>query len=366
MRLIIDAHLDLSWSALSWNRDLSRSVDVVNKAEAHMTDHRGRGKATVTLPEMRRAGVAVCLGTILVRAKPEKRPAEGIRRRDLDVATQEIACAHARGQLEYYRLLEERGEIKIIKTANDLREHWAKWENASPDAREKLPIGLIVAMEGADPIVSPAQTKRWFDDGLRAIGLAHYGKSFYAVGTGDAGPLTSAGVELLREMRRCGIILDLTHSSDPSFFQALDTFDGAVIASHNNCRALVPGDRQYSDEQIKLLIQRGGVIGAAFDGWMLKPGFVVQQTIGDTIPLSAVVDHIDHVCQLAGDTLHSAIGSDLDGGFGHEQTPAGITTIADLHKLEPILRERGYKDADIDNIFHQNWLRFLLKHLPQE
>ncbi len=366
MRLIIDAHLDLSWSALSWNRDLTRSIDEVNEAEAHMLDHRARGHVTTTLPEMRRGGVAVCLGTILVRAKPERRPAEGIRRRDLDVATQDIACAHGRGQLEYYRLLEERGEIAIIKTAANLRDHWARWATAPHSQRMSLPVGLIVAMEGADPIVSPAQTKRWFDDGLRAVGLAHYGKSHYAVGTGDAGPLTAAGVELLREMRRCGMILDLTHSSDPSFFQALEHFDGPVIASHNNCRAIVPGDRQYSDEQIKLLIQRGGVIGAAMDGWMLKPDFVAGQTLGDTIPLSAVVDHIDRVCQLAGNTLHSAIGSDLDGGFGHEQTPNGIDTIADMQKLEPLLRERGYKDDDIDNIFHQNWLRFLLKALPAE
>ena len=364
-RLIIDAHLDLSWNALSWNRDLTQPLQAVNAAEAHMTDHRGRGKSVVTLSEMRRGGVAVCLGTLLVRAKPQNRPAEGFNRRSLDVATQELACAHARGQLEYYRLLTERGEIAIIGTAKQLRDHWDRWVRATEAERPKLPIGLIVAMEGADPIVSPGQTRPWFEDGLRVVGLAHYGKSAYGVGTGDAGPLTSAGVELLREMSGAGMILDLTHSSDPSFFQAIENFDGPLLASHNNCRAIVPGDRQYSDEQIKLIIQRGGVIGAAFDAWMLKPGFVAGQSIGHDIPLSAIVDHIDHVCQLAGNTLHSAIGSDLDGGFGHEQTPAGIDSIADLQKLEPLLRNRGYSDADIDNIFHGNWMRLLSKSLPQ-
>ena len=364
-RLIIDAHLDLAWNALSWNRDLTRPLDEVCGCENGMTDHRARGRCAVTLPEMRRGGVAVCLATILVRTKPHVRPAEGFRRRDLDVATQEIACAWGRGQLEYYRLLEERGEIVIIKTAAQLREHWSRWEKTPPEKWPELPVGVIVAMEGADPIVSPAQTRRWFDDGLRAVGLAHYGASQYAVGTGDAGPLTDAGVELLREMRRCGMILDLTHSSDPSFFQAIEQFDGPVIASHNNCRALVPGDRQFSDEQIRLIIARGGVIGAALDGWMLQPGFVTGQSDGHGIPLSAVVDHIDHVCQLAGNTNHAAIGSDLDGGFGTEQTPAGIDSIADLQNLEPPLRQRGYGDGDIDNIFHGNWVRLLMSALPK-
>jgi len=162
MRLVIDAHLDLSWSALSWNRDLTQALTEARAAESHMTDHHARGKCTVTLPEMRRGGVAVCLGTILVRAKPDKRPVEGFRRRDLDVATQEIACAHARGQLEYYRLLEERGEIAIIESAEQLREHWTRWESASEQQRQSLPVGLIVAMEGADRL----SRRRRRSDGL--------------------------------------------------------------------------------------------------------------------------------------------------------------------------------------------------------
>jgi membrane dipeptidase len=136
------------------------------------------------------------------------------------------------------------------------------------------------------------------------------------------------------------------------------------MASHNNCRALVPGDRQFSDEQIKLLIARNAVTGVALDGWMLKPGFVTGKSTGEDIPLSAVVDHIDYICQLAGNVNHVGIGSDLDGGFGTEQTPAGIDTVADLQKLEPLLRDRGYSDADIDRIFHKNWLDFFNRALP--
>jgi membrane dipeptidase len=220
-------------------------------------------------------------------------------------------------------------------------------------------------MEGADPIVSPAQAEKWFAAGLRCVGLAHYGPSAYAVGTGDAGPLTPAGVELLREFERLGMIVDLTHSSDPSFFGALDEFAGPVFASHNNCRALVPGDRQYSDEQIRLLIERQAVIGVACDAWMLAPGYQRGVTPRESITLNHLADQIDHIAQISGNANHVAIGSDLDGGFGTEQVPAEIDTIADLQKLIPILQSRGYDESDVENIFHGNWVRFFRQHLPK-
>lgn len=361
-RLIIDAHLDLAFNALSWNRDLTEPVAQIRARESGMIDDDARGRCTTSLPELRRAGVAVCLGTILARAKREVQPSAGHRRIDLDFATQDIACAIGHGQLAYYRLLAERGEIRFIRTWAELDAHWSQWQEA--ENRSRLPIGLILAMEGADPIVEPRQAEQWWDEGLRSVGLAHYGKSHYAVGTGDAGPLTPKGVELLKTFRRLRIILDLTHSSDPSFFEAIDRFDGAIMASHNNCRALVAGDRQFSDEQVRLLVERGGVIGAALDAWMLAPGFVIGRTSGESVPLSTVVDHIDHVCQIAGNARHAAIGSDLDGGFGTEQCPAGLETIADLHKLADLLAARGYSDTDIDGIFNGNWLRLFRASLP--
>ncbi|MCB0016103.1 MAG: membrane dipeptidase, partial [Anaerolineales bacterium] len=156
-----------------------------------------------------------------------------------------------------------------------------------------------------------------------------------------------------------------THLSEKGFFQALDHFDGPVLASHNNCRALVPGDRQFSDEQIRRLLERDAVIGVAFDAWMLHPGWKRGVTDRNVVDISAAVDHIDHICQLAGDCAHAAIGSDLDGGFGTEQTPKGLDRIGDLHKLIPTLRERGYSEQDVDSIFHGNWLRYFQKHLPK-
>jgi membrane dipeptidase len=176
--------------------------------------------------------------------------------------------------------------------------------------------------------------------------------------------LSSAGIELLRKFEDLGIILDVTHLCDHSMEQALDVYDGPVLASHHNCRALVPGDRQLTDGQIKQLVARGAVIGAVLDAWMLYPGWVRGETRPEVVGLEAAADHIDRVCQIAGNTDHSAIGSDLDGGFGFEQTPRDLNTISDLQKLDGILQSRGYGDADIDKIFHGNWLRFFSANLP--
>jgi len=362
MRLIFDSHLDLSWNALSYNRDQTESVDEINRREAGMDPAGGRGHATTSLPEMRAGRVAVCLGTVLARAKRHVQPVAGHRRTDLDFGTQQIAYAMAQGQLAYYRLLCQQGEMTMIGTARELDDHWRRWRQ---DPTGQLPIGNILAMEGADPIVDPSQVETWFADGLRSVMLSHYGHSHYSVGTGDNGPLTPRGVEMLREFERVGMILDMTHLSDQSFFQALDGFAGPVMASHNNCRALVPADRQFSDEQLKRLIERGAVIGVVCDAWMLQPGWQIGTSRPDGLTMSALVDQIDHICQLAGNTQHAGIGSDLDGGYGTEQTPSDLRTIADLQKLEPLLAGRGYTGADIDDIFHGNWLRFFRRWLPQ-
>ena len=360
MRLIIDSHLDLSWNAMSWNRDLTEPVALSRAREAGMTDDDARGHGTVSLPDMRQGGVALCCGTILVRAKRQVKPAKKI---DLDVGTQQIACAAAQGQLAHYRLLAERGEISMIADRRALRSHWSRWLDSNSQ-HASLPGGLILTMEGADPILSPSQAEHWWNQGLRAVGLAHYGQSHYAVGTGESGPLTSQGVDLLKELDRLGMILDATHLCDRSFFQALELFGGPVMASHNNCRALVPGDRQFSEEQIALLVRRGTVIGVALDSWMLKPGFTHERPLDHPSTLADVADQIDHICQLAGNVNHAAIGTDLDGGFGTEESPADLDTIADLQKLSAVLSGRGYSELAIDQVFHGNWLRFFSEALP--
>jgi membrane dipeptidase len=360
VRPIFDAHLDLSWNALQWNRDLTQPLQDVRDAERHMTDHRARGAGTVTLPEMRHGAIGVSLGTVLARCKPQVCPAEGFTRRSVDFRDQSMAYGMSQGQLAYYRALERQRQIRLIRTASQLRAHWDRYLSSPNDS----PIGLILAMEGADPILSADQAQQWWEDGLRCVGLAHYGQGVYAMGTGGEGLLTAAGRELLRAFQRLGMIVDLTHCAEPGFFEALDHFDGPVHASHTMCRALVPGDRQFSDEQIRRLIERDAVIGMALDAWMLYPGFKGGETSPRVVSLAAVADHIDHIAQRAGGVRNIGIGSDLDGGFGYEQTPHDLNSIADLQKLDAILQSRGYDDADIDAIFHGNWLRFFSAALP--
>lgn len=361
MRPLIDAHLDLAWSAMYFNRDLLQPIATIRQAEAGMTDELSRGRNTVSFPELRTANVPVCVATLLARSGPDKLKKPALRRVDLDYAQQRLAYAHAQGQLAYYRLLESEGHIRFLKTKNDLSEHWTAWQNDPP----KMPIGIILSMEGADPIQNPKQVSQWWEDGLRAVGPVHYGRSQYACGTACDGPLSEAGVALLKEFQRAGMILDVTHLSLQSFFQALEIYEGPTLASHHNCAALVPGDRQLTDEQIKLLIQRDAIIGTAFDAWMLYPGWKRGETSPQVVKIENAADHIDHICQMAGSAKHCAIGTDLDGGFGTEQTPGNLDTIKDVHKLEEILAARGYKPADIDAIFYNNWLNFFLKWLPQ-
>jgi membrane dipeptidase len=357
---MIDAHLDLAWSALYFNRDLLASVSEVRERERHMTDELSRGRNTVTFPELQRANVAVCIATLLARSGVGRPFGTSTKRSDLDYATQTIAYAHAQGQLAYYRLLESQGHLRVITTRAELQAHWESWQ----ETPAPKPLGVIIGMEGADPILNPGQVEAWWQAGLRAVGPVHYGRSQYAHGTSTDGPLSEAGVQLLKEFRRTGMALDVTHLSDQSFFHALEVYEGPILASHHNCRALVPGERQLSDDQIKLLIQRNAVIGTAFDSWMLYPGWKRGETKPDVVGIAAAADHIDHICQLAGSTRHCAWGTDLDGGFGTEQTPHDLDTITDVHKLEDILAGRGYRSSDLDAIFFGNWLRLFDEMLP--
>src|SRR4051812_28141098 len=354
--LIVDAHLDLSWNALQWGRDLRRSVYTIRTQE-NMSADKGRGLGTVAFPEMRQGRVALSIVTLIARSTGHATP-------HIDFATPAQAYGVARGQLAYYGALHQQGDIRLIEDGVALEQHmadWAGWEESGAHGSTP-PLGFVISMEGADPILAPEQLEEWWDAGLRLLGITHYGPGRYAGGTATDLGLSELGPALLAEMERLGMVLDLTHCSDQAFWQALDHYGGPVIASHNNCRALVPHQRQFGDDQISAIIARDGVIGAALDTWMIKPGWVIGPRSIATNPivtLSHVVDHIDHICQLAGNSRHVAIGTDLDGGFGREQSPADLDTIADLQKLVALLDARGYQADDIAAIMHGNWLRLL-------
>lgn len=349
--LIVDAHLDLSMNALEWNRDLTRPVDEIRARERQLTDKPDRGQGTVSFPEMRRGGVGLCVATQIARYVAPDNPLPGWH-------SPEQAWAMTQGQLAWYRAMEARGELEQIRDRAALDRHLDRWHGPGG---APLPIGYVLSLEGADSIVTLAHLERAYADGLRAVGPGHYGPGVYAQGTNTSGDLGARGRELLREMERLGMILDVTHLCDESFRDALDHFRGPLWASHSNCRALVPHNRQFSDDQIRELIQRGALIGAAFDAWMLAPGWVRGQSTPASagVTLETVADHIDHVCQIAGNARHSVVGSDLDGGFGREQCPADVQTIADLSRLPAILAARGYADDDVEAIANGNFVRFL-------
>ncbi|HJT34832.1 MAG TPA: membrane dipeptidase [Pirellulales bacterium] len=349
--LIFDAHLDLSMNALEWNRDLTRPVAEIRKREEGRTDKVDRAKGTVSLPEMRRGQVGLCVATLIARYVKPDNPLPGWH-------SPEIAWAQTQGQLAWYRAMEEAGELVQICDVAALDRHVRLWQGVPPD---RAPVGYILSLEGADSILTPAHLERAYAQGLRAVGPAHYGPGRYAYGTHVSAPLEPQGRELLAEMDRLGIILDATHLCDEVFWQALDCFHGPVWASHSNCRALVPDQRQFDDRQITALIERGAVIGAALDAWMMVPGWIRGKTTPDEagVKLAHMLDHIDHVCQLAGNARHAAVGTDLDGGYGREQSPADLDTIADLQRLPDMLRGRGYSEADVALIMHGNWIRFL-------
>ncbi len=352
--LFFDAHLDLSMNAMEWNRDLRWSVEEIRMSEQGKTDRPDRGNGTVSFPDLRKGNVGLVVGTQIARYTKKTNTLPGA-----SWNSPEQAWAQTQGQLAWYQAMEMEGHLITISDAESLRQHLDNWHNDPISC----PIGLIRSLEGADSILSWQHLEKAYQDGLRIIGPAHYGPGTYAQGTLASGGIGSKGRALLQEMDKLNMILDATHLCDESFWEALDHFQGPVWASHNNCRALVPHQRQFSDEQLKALIERGAVIGAAFDAWMLHPGWTrgTSTPQNEKVSLATVVDHIDHVCQLAGNSKHAGIGSDLDGGFGKEQSPADLDTIADLQKIPNILQQRGYSDQDLINICSQNWIDFLLK-----
>ena len=347
---IVDAHLDLSMNALEWNRDLRSSIQEINAREQHLSDKPDRGLATVSLDELRKGNIGLVVATQIARYVDKSNSLPGWN-------SPEQAWAQTQGQIAYYKALERSGDLRPIRNLPELYAHLAIWPE------DQQTIGYILSLEGADSIVSLEYLEIAHESGLRALGPAHYGPGRYAQGTNATGGLGPMCRDLLKKMAELNIILDATHLCDDSFEEAMEHFHGHVWASHHNCRALVNHNRQFSDEQLKMLIERDAVIGMPMDAWMMvtnwERGKSTPQSMGVT--LNTMIDHLTHICELAGNTDHVGLGTDLDGGFGKEQCPSDIETIADLQKIPDLLLKRGFSSDDIKKICHQNWLNFLEK-----
>jgi len=351
-----DTHLDLALNAIEWNRDYRRDVPTIRQSEQGMTDKPDRGRGVVSLPDLRRGQIGLVVATQIARYNETDSSLPGA-----GWNSPQQAWAMTQAQLAWYQSMEDDGWMRQITNRQQLDGHVALWHDASIAADQK-PIGFILSLEGADSLVNLTYLEKAYAYGLRALGPAHYSTGRYAPGTGLSGPLTAMGRDLLREMDALGMILDVTHLTDEGFDEALNLYKGPIWASHHNCRTLVPHQRQLTDDQIVRLAERGAIIGGCLDAWMLKAGLTQRalfeaHTFGVT--LDTLIDHIDHICQLTGSSSHCAVGSDLDGTYGLEQSPADLDTIADIQNLRGLLQKRGYSPTDIEGIFHGNALRFL-------
>ena len=346
---IFDAHLDLAMNALEWNRDLTKSVYQIRESEKGMVDKPDRGNNTVSLDAMRKGNIGICVATQIAGIKNKINPNGW--------SSMEQAWAQTQGQLNWYKEMEKNGEMYQIYDLNTLDNQIENWQKET----KKKPIGYILSLEGADSIVNIDYLEKSYMLGLRAIGPAHYGPGVYAYGTDSNGSIGQKGKELVKKIEELNLILDVTHLSDTSFWETIDIYNGNLWASHNNCRKFVDHNRQFSDDQIKEIIRRDGVIGVPLDAWMMVPNWIRGKSTPETmgVTLNQMIENIDHICQLSGNSNHVGIGTDLDGAFGVEQTPTDIDTIADLQKVPLMLKKIGFSESDVEKVMNQNFINFL-------
>ena len=346
---IFDAHLDLAMNALEWNRDLTKSVYQIRESEKGMVDKPDRGNNTVSLDAMRKGNIGICVATQIAGIKNKINPHGW--------SSMEQAWAQTQGQLSWYKEMEKNGEMYQIYDLNTLDNQIENWQKET----KKKPIGYILSLEGADSIVNIDYLEKSYMLGLRAIGPAHYGPGVYAHGTDSNGSIGQKGKELVKKIEELNLILDVTHLSDTSFWETIEIYNGNLWASHNNCRKFVNHNRQFSDDQIKEIIRRDGVIGVPLDAWMMVPNWIRGKSTPKTmgVTLNQMIENIDHICQLSGNSNHVGIGTDLDGAFGVEQTPTDIDTIADLQKVPLMLKKIGFSECDVEKVMNQNFINFL-------
>jgi len=345
MPLIVDAHLDLAYNAVVLNRDLLRPLQEVREQDAR-TPPPGLpcGSGLVSLPELWRGQIPVIGASIFT--------CPALRRWEREAQVYHTSDeAHAQGvaQLDYYRrLADEQKRVRPLLTEADLDAVWASWETPQPQ------LGLFIVMEGAAPIREPGELAWWIERGLRGVGLAWSAGTRYAGGCAAPGGISEEGDRLLSRMAEANLLLDVSHLWEEAVYAALDSYPGPLVATHANPRTLVDTPRQLSDDLIRRIAERAGVMGVVPFNAMLQAGW----RVGDPrLPLTCLIEAIDHICQITGQAGCVGLGSDFDGGFGLEAVPEALNSIADLGKIAPLLHERGYSEADVAAILHGNWLR---------
>ena len=349
---------------LTYGRDYTRSVVETRRLEADTKTPERNGDSIIGWHEYQRGQVAVVFSTLFATPAKKKEALDQIWYAD-------SATAHRlyRDQMMLYRKLADShpDKFRLISSKKELDSVIEGWSTPARED-EGHPVGLISLMEGADGIRSPNELSEWWELGLRMIGLAWAGTR-YCGGTGEPGPLTSEGRKLISAMSDYSFILDLSHMDEAAALESLERYEGPIMATHANCSALMPGaetNRHLPDRVIRGLIERGGVNGVIPLNSFLKVGW--NRKTGsrrEEVPLDVLIAHIDHICQLAGNANHAAIGSDFDGGFGQQSIPPELDSVADLQLIGSKLMARGYSESDAANVLGGNWLGFLRKHLPE-
>lgn len=362
--LIVDAHQDLAWNMLTFGRDYTQPVQEIRRREtAHPYIRENNGDTLLSWHEYQRGRVALVFATLFA-APLRARAGEW----DTQVyATPEQARQLYLRQMDAYDRLFDRHPacftpIRCQRELTALLERWNQPEEAHPDGR---PTGLVTLMEGAEALRALDELAEWWERGVRLIGPAWMGTRFCG-GTREPGPLTREGRQLLDAMADFGYTLDLSHMAWEAAREALDRYEGGLVATHSNPLKMVKqgeSNRFLPDDVIDGIIERGGVIGIVpFNRFLVQTW--KNSDPREACPLDLVAAHIDYICQRAGDARHVGLGTDFDGGFGLQHIPPELDTIADLQKLAPLLAARGYSEADLAAIFGGNWLDHLRRTLP--
>ncbi len=361
MPILVDAHADIAFNMLRYGRDYTRSVAETRRLEAGSATVTENEDALLGWPEYQRGEVAVIFSTLYATpARWNKHENKLQVYKTFDEAHQ----LYREQLLTYHRMTDSMPDkFRLIASSRDLNLILDHWQSPSPGGH---PVGMVVLMEGAEGIRDLSELDEWSELGVRLIGPAWVGTR-YCGGWREPGPLTPDGRKLLSAMADHNFVLDLSHMDEQAAIEALDIYRGSIVGTHANCLSLMPNsnsNRHFSDRIIEGIIERDGVMGVVPFNSYLKVGWTVGSSERAEVPLQYVANHIDHICQIAGDSLHAGIGSDFDGGFGLQSVPPEIDSVADLQKLSSLLLARGYNDADVANIFSGNWLARLRRDLP--
>lgn len=327
--LLIDGHLDLAYNA-GLGRDLTLPLEELKERDPLAP----RQRATVTFPELARSGLRLCFATLFAAPRTPEQPGytdpAGARRQAL-------------AQLETYRRWQDAGHVRVLRSRAEVRAHLAA---------DSAPLGVVLLMEGADPVRGPDDLAFWQAAGVRVIGPA-WGRTRFAGGTDAPGPLTPEGKALVQAMKDLGLTLDASHLDDASFWDAAE-LGVPMVSTHANARALVPGNRHLTDEMARHVVSTGGVLGLVLHSRFVRPGW---QDGDPRAPLSELLRHAEHYAALVG-WDHVALGTDLDGGFGAEKTPQGIDRYRDVWRFVETL-----PTAVQTGVAGANWQRWLTRHL---